>query len=526
VEHLRLLSTFEGSHRSPSLSPDGRLLTFVDSARGVAQVWLKSLGEGASVQITFGDVPAARPRFSPKGDEIVFERRRQGIWSVPVLGGTPRRVVERGGCPNFFPDGTRIVFDRGTEIWTANLDGSEPRRVEGVGDSFFSLYVGHCPAASPDGRVLAYFQAERGPNGDLWLISTSGGEPRRLTFDMVPAGRPAFSRDGRFVLFSSARSGARTLWRVPVDGGEPEPLTTGAGEDDEPEISSDGRSLVYTNARRSWALMVLDPATGTERQVLERRNQLTGPVFSPTGDRIAFFGWTEEREQLFVVEIDGSGLRQITHGKNPAVMPRWSADARTLFYFHEEPPGFHQVPLEGGAQQTIVPGLRWGDVTGAWLDPGGTRMAYTLVDKGSPVGTRLRDLASGRESVLADPVWVRSWSPDGTTIAASTEEGEIVLCPAAAGPCRDVVSGSSPLFSSDASEILFSRRGRAFDDPAIQSTVVWKVRVDGTELRQIATLEPHAALATPFDVSIRDEIVWVQFRPGREELWLATLAEY
>ena len=45
----------------------------------------------------------------------------------------------------------------------------------------------------------------------------------------------------------------------------------------------------------------------------------------------------------------------------------------------------------------------------------------------------------------------------------------------------------------------------------------------GKDPRRLATLEPQSSLATYFDVSPRDEIVWVQFRRGKEELWLAQL---
>ena len=71
---------------APSLSPDGTMVAFVDTAKGVPQIWLKYLGEGKPVPITSGDLAAGRPRFSPKGDQVVFERRGAGIWSVPPLG--------------------------------------------------------------------------------------------------------------------------------------------------------------------------------------------------------------------------------------------------------------------------------------------------------------------------------------------------------------------------------------------------------------------------------------------------------
>jgi serine/threonine protein kinase/Tol biopolymer transport system component len=519
---LRLLSSFPGSHRAPSLSPDGRLVAYVDTARGVPQVWVKPVGEGEPVQITTGDAPAGTPRFSPKGDQIVFERRRAGIWSVPPLGGPPRQLVESGSCPNFYPDGERIVFDKGSGLWTVRLDGSDARAVSGVQENLFSFYLRHCAAVSPDGRSLAYFQPERGPNGDLWMIPAAGGEPRRLTHDVTAAGNPVFTRDGRWIVYSSSRSGSRTLWRVPVAGGAPEPVTTGAGEDDEPDVSrADGR-LVYTNSRHAFALMIADVATGERREVLERRQQLNGPVFSPDGLRLAFFAWTDEREQLFVIGSDGSGLRQVTRGEAPSIMPRWSPDGTSLFFFQEEPPAFCRVAVSGGPVSVLIPGWRWGTVVGAYLDPSGTRLAYTTQRRGSPLAPRVRELATGLERELGPEMWIDPWSPDGAWIAGRSGQDQVLLCPALGGACRAAARGQQPRWSADGSRLFVRRPGRrTFDDPKLWAMEVWSVALDGSDEHHVTTLEPLHALTTPFDVSVRQEIAWVEFRRGKEELWLA-----
>ena len=125
VAGLELISTFAGSHRWPSLSPDGRMVAFVSDAAGTPQVWVKNLGGGVPIQITFGDLPALRPRWSARGDRIIYSVRGGGIWSVAPLGGEPRRIVENGWNADLSPDGQRLVFERPGQILTANADGSE-----------------------------------------------------------------------------------------------------------------------------------------------------------------------------------------------------------------------------------------------------------------------------------------------------------------------------------------------------------------------------------------------------------------
>ena len=91
VAGLELISTFAGSHRWPSLSPDGRMVAFVSDAGGTPQVWIKNISTGEPIQITSGDLPAVRPRWSPEGNRLIFSRRGGGIWSVPHWEGNPAR---------------------------------------------------------------------------------------------------------------------------------------------------------------------------------------------------------------------------------------------------------------------------------------------------------------------------------------------------------------------------------------------------------------------------------------------------
>ena len=224
-----LVSMFPGSHRAASFSPDGSMIAFLNSLDGVSQVWVKNLAEGEPRQITFGELPAHRPRWSPANDQIVFALGRTdlppnlasySIWSVPVLGGVPRKIIEDGSNPNWSPDGTRLVFERRDQIWTARSEGGDQRRLEGVPDIGL-LLAERAPCFSSDGLEIAFFQPEAGPTGDLWVIPSAGGQARRLTFDSTMGGTPVWTPDGRFVVYCSQRGGSLTLWRVRPSDGRP-----------------------------------------------------------------------------------------------------------------------------------------------------------------------------------------------------------------------------------------------------------------------------------------------------------------
>ena len=97
----RPIGAFGVSYRQATMSPDGGLIAFAEHGKPVTQIWIKNLAQGDPLQITSGDAHASHPTWSPNNDQIVFARRGQGLWSVPPLGGTPRRLLEFGENPNF-----------------------------------------------------------------------------------------------------------------------------------------------------------------------------------------------------------------------------------------------------------------------------------------------------------------------------------------------------------------------------------------------------------------------------------------
>ncbi len=546
----QLLATVApGSHRQPTLSPDGSTMAFVSDSSSIPRIYVQTLTEGAApIPITDEEAPAFHPSWSPSNDQIAFHRPGDGIWTVGPLGTpAPRRIIESGINPSFSADGGQIVYERFPSVWIANADGTGQRPVAGA-DLLMPTAVQNVaqgfPALSPDGESIVYFRSASGPMGDFWVIPAAGGDPRRLTFDTNQGSHPIWTPDGQHVIFSSLRSGSRTLWRVPAAGGDPEPVTSGAGEDSEPALSRDGRRLVYANVRNEKAMMIYDPEVGESREIITRRYGLVLPRFSPDGNLIAFFGEVAGGTELFVVGADGQGMRQVTRGDGQFnIHPRWAADGSVLYFYRDNPyredsPGaFFAVSPAGGPGNVVLADFYWDRNMSADVHPDEDAVVY--LRRGTPESgnsTVVRDLESGSERPLRTPArWdsdrpfsleVPRWSHDGRFLTGSDRgrfwrppdaagSTKIWLC-TADGVCEPVIDGFLPIWSADDSQIYFQR-------PAVSpdNLVVWVADRDGRNARPVTEIGPLHFIDRLFDVAPNGRLVWVEYRPGSPEIWSA-----
>jgi Tol biopolymer transport system component len=524
VARLELISTFSGSHRWPSLSPDGRRFAFISDVGGTPQVWIKTIAPGEPVQLTFGASPASRPRWSPDGDSIVFSVVGHGIWAVPSVGGQPRRIVEDGSNADVSPHGRHIVFERGGEVFIAGIDGSDVRPLQGTRRQ--TPYPGESwPTFSPDGTSVALFVAEEGRYGDYWILSLTGAEARRVTWDFQEGGAPAWMTDGASLVVRSSRAGSANLWRVPVAGGTPERLTSGAGEDLDPVLSADGRTVLFANVKRTWELIVQDLHSGERRTVLEQRTLLLFPRFSPDGRRIALSGRNSRGEtHVFMMDADGSNLRPVTDGTGELnIMPQWGLDGDHVYFYQIRPaPSFRRVSLSGGPSREIAPWSLRRHYQAA-VDPRERRAIYSSIEHGELQQSRARDLETGSETRLPFALYEQRFSPDGRWIAGESRDHELVVCEMSGG-CRPLTPkadrGLTALaWSADSTRLMFLRH---------TSQRVWG---ELTSIGVAGGAEQSHGLVGPFehdfqmfmDVSSRNQVVFALCREGPYELWRATL---
>ncbi|QNN65096.1 Tol-Pal system protein TolB [Sphingomonas rhizophila] len=231
----RYLTTGKSTVITPRFSPRGDKLVYMSYQGRRPRVYIMDVASGAERLLVRGAVHTFAPRFSPDGRNVVFSMASGGntdIYVVGANGGTPRRLTATPGAdtsPSYSPDGSRIVFESdrsGTQqLYVMNADGSNQKRITFGGGRYAS------PVWSPKGNLIAFTKISGAFR--IGVMSPSGGGERILTDAWQDEG-PSWAPNGQFVMFNRITQGSGTskLYAVPVSGGRPRLLPTPLGGSD------------------------------------------------------------------------------------------------------------------------------------------------------------------------------------------------------------------------------------------------------------------------------------------------------
>ena len=368
----------------PQLSPDGRLVAY---------------------QITVPDVAA--------------NRNRTQIFIIPVYGGEPKQLTTGAASstsPRWSPDGRRLAFITGGQVWTMSPDGTDRKQVTNISTGASD------PVWSPDGRLLAFASdvypdcaddacnrardeaAGKSPvkahvatrlfvrhwvdwkgakRTHVFVAPAEGGAARDVTpgdwdaptFSVGDPTGYAFSPDSKELAFErntdkiESASTNVDVFVVALAGGEARRLTgDNKGADRTPRYSPDGRFIAYRSQATAgfesdrWRLMLYDRKANTTRELLPKFDaHVEDIIFAQDGSSIYFLSGERGEHPVFNVSVADGSVRKLVGGYNGELQV--SRDGRFLVFTRSDAANAAEIytdrmdgvaPLDGSPNQAVT----------------------------------------------------------------------------------------------------------------------------------------------------------------------------
>ena len=247
--------------------------------------------DGANVKyLTDSNSIVMAPRFSPKGDKVLYTSYASGFPQVQILNVgnvRSRPLINQAGTMTF------------------------------------------APRFSPNGNSVLY-SLENGGNVDIYRMQLSNGTVKRLTRSPAIETAPSFSPDGKQIVFESDRSGSQQLYIMSANGGEARRISFGSGRYGTPVWSPRGDMIAFTKQSKGRFHIGVMRLDGSEERLLTASFLDEGPTWSPNGRVIVFSRSTQGRNgtsSLYSVDISGRNLKPLITPEG-ASDPSWSPLAR------------------------------------------------------------------------------------------------------------------------------------------------------------------------------------------------------
>jgi Tol biopolymer transport system component len=520
-----------------AVSPDGRYFSFWDWRTGDLAV--RDLASGADRRLTSegteGEENPAVEQYcmgstwSPDNKQIAYtwyitsdQENCVEARVVGLIGGKPRVLArferDKGGeleMLDWSPDGTLIVASLSARnepqqiLLISTTDGSMRLLLEMQREIYPTT-----ARFSPDGGSIAYDRLldEASPERDIFLISLETGQATPLVQHPSDDYLLGWSRDGKWIVFASDRTGALGLWVVGISGtktnGAPRLVKPGIDRILPIGLTRQG-DLYYGVVRATEDVYVADldsktgMVVGPPRKAVE---QYEGgnftPSFSPDGKYLAYVSRRGNspyptnvgnalcirsldtgQERVFYKEIWKQGLRWIAG-------PRWSGDGRFATVGGSKGigiTGVYRVDLDMGAVTCILRCRPGEQLTGGAYSPDGKHFVVRRNTKGRYSQILALDLETGEEQELCkfpslDRVTM-ALSPDGRWLSL-IHEGSLKIMPASGGDARELWSFGETKRGTPRADHTWSPDGRyiLFSTPEpsdLRGWELWRIAVEG-----------------------------------------------
>ena len=502
--------TNNGTISNAAISPDGRYVAYVPNRDDKSALRLRQVATGTDTEILSPDLGFfVGLTFSPDGNYIYFVRSDRNdiafryLYSVPSLGGTPRKLItDVDSNIAFSPDGREIAYEHWDppadrmELKIANADGPGDRILTVIHDANFFSSSGQGPSWSPDGRTIALpKELTKGPHRSIiFTVSVSDGSVHQLYAGSQGLGHAVWRPSGDHLLLQmfDMHSRRAQLWTVSFPGGTASRLTHDAAEYwQDLDSTKDGKSLVAIAASgrtQIWAshgpnFTAAKPIGPTDPSLFGVKANNRGKLFArdnggnlwtmnpdgtaltkfesvhdvmavqPCGDFIVYSSSGENSDEFVRLDADGTHPTKLLSGN--LFSPSCANDGKILYYVDSKfPHAIWRVVISGGNPERVAPVLGDSIAGFAIISPDGKFLAYpySTYTTGKPGdhyavinasdGSTVKTFDMSREKFDNGPYW----SADGKYLQFEATRGgvsNIWQHPVEGGPARQITHFTS-----------------------------------------------------------------------------------
>jgi eukaryotic-like serine/threonine-protein kinase len=503
--------TNSGKASEAAISPDGKYVVQVIDDGGPQSLWVRQVAPSNSVQINPpAEVHYLGLTFSHDGDSLYYVVREKNnahgaLYQMPVLGGVVRKLmIGVDSLITLSPDGKHFAFVRNSypspieeTLMIADAGGGGETKLATRKRPDFFRNSGL--AWSPDGKVIAcVVRSSDTTNWHQYIVAvhvTNGTEKQISSQRWFEIERIAWLSDGSALLMNikDQASLSDQIWQLSYPGGELRRITNDLNSYTSLSLTADTNTVVTVQTARISSIWTIksEMEVSNAKQITSGTGKLDGwlGVCWTPGSRVVYSSNASGNFDLWIMEADATGQKQLTAGARNNLWPSVSLNGRYIVFVSDRTgsPHIWRMDLDGNDPQQLTSGS--GEFNPS-CSPDGRWVVYGSA--GSAKRTLWKVSIDGGESVQLTEAYSETpvVSPDGKLIACSYQEAsnapwKIAVIPFAGGQPAKTFAVSPTVDLPAYICWTFNGQALTYVDTRDGDSNIWSQSIDGGPPKQL-----------------------------------------